>query len=120
MRIAYAADADATEAQAWHTVTGVDEIDLVTLGHMPGGARFARANAVRDVDIRDLGDRASHVRVLAQTAVLVPGESVTVTAGADPSAIIDLVHDEIPGFCMVEYRENGPYQWRVVVTRVTC
>lgn len=117
MRIAYLPAADDT---TWSTVMGVDEIDLVALGHMPGGARRARAYAPRDIDTRGLDERATHVRVLAQAAMLVPGESITVTSASDLADVLDLVHTEVPGFCMVEHRESGPQQWRAVLTRVTC
>ncbi|WP_062078957.1 DUF2249 domain-containing protein [Demequina globuliformis] len=117
MRIAYEAR---DSAGRWDTVVGVDEIDLVTLGHMPGGASRARASKPRDIDVSGLGERAAHVRVLAQAAVLVPGESFTLTSAHDPAHMLDLVHTEVPGFCMVEYREAGPARWRVHLTRVTC
>ncbi|WP_061962291.1 DUF2249 domain-containing protein [Demequina flava] len=119
MRIAYDTRGDAEATGVWGTVVGVDEIDLVALGHMPGGPRGAHASTPRDLDVRGLPERAAHVRVLAQVAVLVPGESITVTADADPHHLLDLVHDEVPGFCMFEYREHEAPLWRVSITRVT-
>ncbi|WP_161794240.1 DUF2249 domain-containing protein [Demequina sediminicola] len=102
------------------TVTGVDEIDLLTLGHMPGGARRAHASPPQDIDVTGLGLRAAQVRVLAQSAILVPGEHITITADYDPAAILDVIHHDVPGFSMIEYRASGPQQWRVTVTRVSC
>ncbi|MDE0572929.1 DUF2249 domain-containing protein [Demequina sp. B12] len=111
---------DGVSATGFAPYGGIDEIDLIALGHAPGGARAARQRAPRDIDLRDLLPRQREVRVLAQTASLLPGESVTVASNAPMDGLLDEVYLEVPGFCMFEYREQGPDVWRVEITRVNC
>ncbi|WP_084078112.1 DUF2249 domain-containing protein [Demequina sp. NBRC 110057] len=99
-----------------HTL--IDEIDLIALGHMPGGAALARPRPLAHLDLTGLDPQAARQVALAEVARLVPGDTIIVVTADAPFALLDALHSATDGRCLFEYLATGPEAWATAVSRL--
>ncbi|GMA34048.1 hypothetical protein [Demequina litorisediminis] len=96
----------------------IDEIDLIALGHMPGGASMARSRPLANLDLTAHDAAAARTLAIAEVTRMVPGDAMVLLTASEPYALLDALHTHADGRCMFEYIATGPETWATAITRV--
>ena len=96
----------------------LDDVDLITMGHVPGGAALAREAAPTHLDLRATPVAHWATRVSREVCTMVPGDSAVVVTPAPPFAMLDALYAVTGDAVMIEYLATGPDTWVSAITRI--
>lgn len=96
----------------------LDDIDLITLGHAPGGATQALPAAARSLDLSGRPPHEWPATAVVEARRLVPGASIVIVTDAAPDAMLDALYAGAGDAVMIEYLATGPEHWASAITRI--
>lgn len=73
---------------------------------------------LRQIDVREIPPRDRHPLIFSTFRALQRAESMEIVNDHDPRPLYHQMQAEQPGKFTWDYVENGPYVWRVRITRL--
>ncbi|WP_084101128.1 hypothetical protein [Demequina sp. NBRC 110051] len=96
----------------------LDDVDLITMGHVPGGAALAREAAPAHLDLTATHPAQWGACVIGEACAMVPGDCAVVVTPAPPFAMLDALYAVTGDAVMIEYLATGPDAWVSAITRI--
>lgn len=76
------------------------------------------ASSVIDIDVRALAPSERHAKIFGTFDDLLPGEALQIVNDHDPMPLRRQLDSRSPGQFQWAYLEQGPAQWRVLISKL--
>ena len=83
-----------------------------------GSTSTSTASPVRDIDVRQLAPSERHSTIFGSFDELQPGQALQILNDHDPQPLHRQLDSRSPGQFQWAYLEQGPTQWRVLVSKL--
>ncbi len=96
----------------------LDDVDLIAMGHVPGGAALARESTLQHLDLTTTPPARWGACMIREASTMVPGDGVVAVTPSTPFAMLDALYAVTGDAVMLEYLATGPHAWVVAITRI--